>query len=87
MNGLDEKIRWKDSVSATVARKETDPNMTDRTTKNLVGRFAPRRFHGDPLRIVDGVDGVEARSADNTYGPLAHAVPLPVYRVRRRRGD
>ena len=63
-------------LAAAVARQETHVDAGNAAGQDRIRWFAPRRLHADPARILQPVDGIEARAADDA--------DLPAQRLARR---
>ena len=59
-------------MPASVPRQKADANMPDLAAQDFIGRLAPRRLNRDPLRIFEGIHGIEPRSPDDADRPIAH---------------
>ena len=73
--------RGRVDVAPAVARQEHHPRAAQRTVQQRVRRRPPRRVGGAPLRVLQPVDVVEARAADDADHRL-HGDPF--MRVDRR---
>src|SRR3546814_19730835 len=58
-------VARRQAVAAPVAGEEGDFDAVDATDEEFVGRLAPGRVDGDPLRALERIRCVEAGAADD----------------------